>query len=113
MGGALPEESAGHQADEAQQLREEIELTRERLGAAVGQLAARADVKSRARAQAAELAGRVKTAAAKARQAAPGPARQAISQGAGIAREKWALFSVAAGAVLAVAALVIWQRGKR
>jgi ABC-type hemin transport system substrate-binding protein len=99
MGSALPEGPASHQADDVQQLRREIELTRERLGATVEQLAAKADLKSRARAQAAELAGRVKTAAAKARP--------------GTAREKRVLFSVAAGAGLAVTALVIWQRRKR
>ena len=98
MGSALPGKSAGHQADEAEQLRQEIELTRERLGATVEQLAARADLKSRARAQAGQLAGRVKTTAAKV---------------AGPAREKWVLFSVAAGAALAVTALAIWQRRKR
>jgi hypothetical protein len=113
MGSALPGRSAGHQADEAQQLRQEIALTREHLGATVEQLASRANVKSRARAQAAEMAGRVKTAAAKARHAAPVSARQAVSQGVGTAREKWVLFSVVASAGLAVTALAIWQRRKR
>jgi hypothetical protein len=91
----------------------EIELTRERLGAMVEQLSARADLKNRAGTQAAELAGRVKTAAAKARQGVPGSARQAVSWGAGTAREKRVPLSVAAGAALAVTALAIWQRGKR
>jgi Protein of unknown function (DUF3618) len=153
----LPEESAGHQASDVQQLTEEIERARERLGAAVEQLAARADVKSRARAQAADLAGRARSAGAKAgRQAAvrtgstagalgekvasarrkataaghlgkeqsdsgaaeasqevPGPARQAISKAGGVARDKRVLCSLAAGAALAVAALVIWQRSRR
>lgn len=113
MGSALPEESAGRQADDAQQLRQEIELTRKRLGAAVEQLAAKADVKGRARAQAAELAGRVKSAAVRGRHAAPGSARRALSTGASTAREHWAPLSLAAGAVLAVTALAVWQRGKR
>jgi hypothetical protein len=58
----LPEGPPGSQAaapappDDAQRLREEIERTREHLGATVEQLAARADVKGRAQARAAELA---------------------------------------------------------
>lgn len=112
-GSAVPAGPAGYQGDDVQQLRREIELTRARLGAAVGQLAARADVKGRARARAAELAGRIKGAAARGRHAAPGSARQALSRGASTAREHRAPISVAAGALLAVAALAIWQRGKR
>ena len=112
-GNPLPEESAGRRADDAQRLRQEIELTRERLGAAVEQLAAKADVKGRARAQAAELAGRVQGAAARGRHAAPGSVRQALSAGAGTARDYWAPLSLVAGAVLAVTALAVWQRGKR
>jgi hypothetical protein len=98
MGSAIPEGPAGRQGGDVQQLRREIELTRARLGATVEQLAAKADLRGRAGAQAAELAGRVKTAAAK---------------GAGTARQKWVLLSVAAGAGLAVTALAIWHRGKR
>jgi len=96
-----------------QQLREEIERTREHLGATVEQLAAKVDVKSRAQASAAELAGRVKDAAAKAQQVVPGPARQAISEGARTARARWVPLAAAAGAVLAVAVLASWLRGKR
>jgi uncharacterized protein DUF3618 len=61
----LPEGPAGKEAaapappDDARRLREEIERTREHLGATVEQLAARADVKSRAQARAAELARQV------------------------------------------------------
>jgi hypothetical protein len=113
MGSALPEQPAGRLAGDAQQIRQEIELTRERLGAAVEQLAARADMKGRARARAAELGGRVKSAAARGRQAAAGSARRALSTGAGTAREHWAPLSLAAGAVLAVTALAVWRRGKR
>jgi hypothetical protein len=46
MGSALPEEIPGHQGDEARQLKEEIERTREHLGATVDQLVAQVDVKS-------------------------------------------------------------------
>jgi Protein of unknown function (DUF3618) len=47
--------------EDAQQLRQEIERTRGQLGETVEELAARADVKSRARSKAAELSGRVKS----------------------------------------------------
>lgn len=52
---------------DADKLRQEIERTREQLGETVEQLAAKADVKGRARAKAAELAVRVKDEAAQAR----------------------------------------------
>ena len=52
--------------DEAE-LRQEIERTREQLGETVEQLAAKTDVKGRARAKAAELAGRAKSTTAQAR----------------------------------------------
>jgi hypothetical protein len=99
MGSAVPGESAGHQADDAQQLREDIERTREHLGAAVEQLAAKVDVKSRARAQAADMVGRMKSAGAKAK-------------GQAVTREEWVLIAVA-GAAFAAAALIIWRGRKR
>jgi hypothetical protein len=154
MGSGSPGESAGNRASDAQQLTEEIERARERLGAAVEQLAAKADVKGRARAQAADLAERARSAGAKAgrqaaaragstagvfgekaisafrkaaadgqegkgqpgsgvAQAVPGSSGKAISRAVGVARDKRVLCPIAAGAALAVAALVIWQRGKR
>ena len=121
MTSALPEESAGNQTpvvgkvvqspagDDAQQLREEIERTREHLGATVEQLAARLDVKSRVRAEVAELSARLKRAGTQARQSAPGYARQAIAQGAKKARDQRVALSVAAGVLVAVS-LVVWQR---
>jgi lysozyme family protein len=51
--------TASERPDDAQQLREEIERTREHLGETVEQLAAKADVKGRARAEAAGLADQV------------------------------------------------------
>jgi gas vesicle protein len=47
--------------DDVQQLEQEIERTREQLGETVEQLAAKADVKGRARAKAAEVSERVKS----------------------------------------------------
>jgi hypothetical protein len=91
MSNALPGESAGKGPDAAQQLRDEIEHTRDALGDTVAQLSAKVDVKSRARAQISA-------------------ARQAVSKGVGFAGKQWVPFSAAAGAVLAIAALAIWQR---
>ena len=71
-------------------------------------LVAQADVKSRARAQAAELTGRARNAAAD----AVVKAREQVT--ATRAKTGTALWIMAAGAAaLAVAALVIWQRRKR
>ncbi len=108
MGGALPAEPLGHQGDEAQQLKEEIERTREHLGETVNQLVAQVDVKSRVQAQAAELTGRVKNAAG---DAAVKVREQVTATRGKAVTGPWIM---AAGAVvLAVAALVIWQRRKR
>jgi small-conductance mechanosensitive channel len=80
-------EPAGAHAppDDAEQLRQEIERTREQLGETVEQLAAKVDVKSRAQAKAAELTGRVKTTAARARQQTASRAGSVRSQLAGTA----------------------------
>jgi hypothetical protein len=67
MASTRPGESSAHPADEAQALRDEIEQTREHLGDTVGQLAAKADVKKQARAEAARLGERVRVAVARAR----------------------------------------------
>jgi Protein of unknown function (DUF3618) len=56
--------------DDPQQLRQEIERTREQLGETVEQLAAKADVKSRAQTRAAEVSRRLKAKASQARQRA-------------------------------------------
>lgn len=66
MGSGPPEEPAGQQASDAQQLTEDIERTREHLGAVVEQLVAKADVGDRARAQVADLAERARSVGAKA-----------------------------------------------
>ena len=94
--------------NDAQELEREIERTREQLGETVEQLAAKADVTSRARDAAARLTRRVKDATARAREqaatrasqvcgqltaatapvrrATPEPVRRATAQGAGTAR---------------------------
>lgn len=63
-----------------QELRQEIEQARERLGDTVQQLVAKTDVKARARAKAAGLTGRVKDNAALARSKAAGRGADARSQ---------------------------------
>jgi hypothetical protein len=65
---------------DARQLLQEIERTRERLGQTVAELAARADVMSRARATAAELSGTVKSKTAHARKDAAARADNARRQ---------------------------------
>ena len=125
MTSALPEETSAQSADAAQRLRDEIERTREHLGDTVEQLAAKADVKKRAKAEAVQLTGRVRAGlarargrgmliAAKARQTAPGKARHALDKGSKTAREQRGPLAAAVGAlVAALAALIIWKRGKR
>jgi hypothetical protein len=122
MASTLPGESSAHPADEAQALREEIEQTRQHLGDTVEQLAAKADVKKQARAEAARLGERVRVAvarargqarltAAKARKTTPGQARHALDKGARTAREQ--LGPLAAAVAALVTALIIWKRAKR
>lgn len=69
--------------DDLRQLEAEIERTREQLGDTVRELAARADVKSLARAKAAELRGRVKGSTSQARRTATAGAVNVRSQVAG------------------------------
>jgi hypothetical protein len=83
--------------DDAEQLQAEVERTREQLGEAVEQLAAKADVTSRARDGAARLTGQIKSATA---------------QGAGAARQHGVPLTVAA-LVLIAGYLLIRQWRKR
>ena len=84
-------------ADDPRQLEAEIERTREELGQTVQELAARVDVKSRARAKAAELSGRAKSTAAQVRRnaaARAGSARSQVTSKTGAARQR----AISAGA---------------
>ena len=73
----------------ADELRQEIEQTRQSLGETVDELAAKADMKARARAKAAEMSGRVRRS-------------QAV-------RRRWPV-AVAAGVLVAGAGVVaVWQ----
>jgi hypothetical protein len=84
------------------QLEQEIERTREQLGQTMQELVARVDVKSRARAKAAELSGRVKSTTAQARKTA--------WEG----RDVWMPAAAAAGVIIVgFAALWEWNRRAR
>jgi Protein of unknown function (DUF3618) len=63
-------DAAAARPDDPQALSQEIERTREQLGQTVAALAAKADVKVRAREKAGQVAGRLKTTAARRRQQA-------------------------------------------
>jgi len=88
--------------DNAERIRAEIERTREHLGATVEELAARVDVKSRARAQVVELAGQARSRVEKAR-----------SQAVSVVRDHPIPLAAAAAGALAAVGLAIWQRGRR
>jgi hypothetical protein len=82
---------AGTVPEDEQDLRQEIEQTRERLGDTVELLAAKTDIKGRAKAKVAGLAGRMKGKSAPARSKARDRAASARSQAAGkslMARQK-------------------------
>jgi hypothetical protein len=91
---------------DAEELREEIERTRERLGATLEQLVARADVKRRAKAEAARLAERAKASAA------PASLRRAVAQGPrAVSGHRGPALAAACG--LITAALLVWQWRKQ
>jgi hypothetical protein len=107
----------------ADDLRQEIERTRERLGETVDELAAKADVKGRARVKATKATAQARDQAAKtagqARDQAAKAAAQARDQVAEVTgrvtandavRRRWPL---AAAAVVAIAATVIVWRWKQ
>jgi len=84
-------------AKDSRQLEAEIERTRQELGDTVQELVSRVDVKSRARAKAAELSGRVKGTTAQARKnatARAGSVRSQVANRTGAARQR----AVSAGA---------------
>ena len=78
------------------EIQQEIEQTRERLGQTVEELAAKADLKARARAKAAEVKARAAEASGRVRQS------QAV-------RRDWPLAMVAAG-ILVVGAALVWRQ---
>jgi chromosome segregation ATPase len=122
--------------DDLEQLRTEIEQTREHLGDTVDQLAAKADVKAQAQAKAADLTRRARDTAGQVRQQAadtasqasqraaaaaatgqeqlqartPEGVKQAASAGVAKARQYRTALAIAAGAVALSAVVVRWWR---
>ena len=92
-----------------QDIEQEIEQTREQLGATVEELAARADVKARARGKAAEVKARAQARAAE----VSGQVKAELTALSGRARRsplvqrRWPL-AVAAG-VVAAGAVAVWR----
>jgi chromosome segregation ATPase len=118
--------------DDPDQLKAEIEQTRQQLGDTVDQLAAKADVKARAQAKVADAQAKVADVTQRARdktsqirqQAAeasgtgreqlqsrtPDPVKRAVGQGAESARQYRTQLAIAAGAVVAGILVVRWWR---
>jgi hypothetical protein len=95
-----------------QELRQEIEHTREQLGETVDQLVAKTDVKGRARAKAAGLTGRVKasTVQVRARAAERGAGRRGRVAGKTVmARQKAAAVGGTAKTQLQARAAPVWE----
>ncbi len=96
----------------APEIQQEIERTRDRLGETVDELAAKADVKARARARAAEVKARAYERATK----VSGSVKDRTADVSGrvkrsqVVQRRWPL-AVAAG-VLVVGSVVIWRRRK-
>ena len=98
---AAPAAGVAAAPDDVQQLKQEIEETRGLLGETVEQLAAKADVKSRARAKTAELSGRVMSMA--------GQATKGAAARAGSARGQLAGTSAAARDRVAAVSAPVWE----
>ena len=81
----------------AAELQQEIEQTREHLGQTVNELAAKADVKSRARAKTAEVKGKAAEVSGQVRR----------SQ---VVQRRWPLAVAAAGVILV--SIAVWRRRK-
>jgi hypothetical protein len=94
-----PEPSTGRE------LQEEIEQTRERLGQTVEELVAKADVKARAQAKAAEV--KVKAVGIS------GNVRQSQLVQSQLVRRRWPLAAVVAGAILIGSSIVVRRRQRR
>jgi len=89
------------------EIQQEIERTREHLGDTVDELAARADVRTRARAKAAEMKDRAAGAAARLRER-----RLPLSSGGRYAQRRWPVAAAAAGAVVIGSVLIRRRRRK-
>jgi uncharacterized Zn finger protein (UPF0148 family) len=92
-----PDQANPDQANAAE-LQQEIEQTREHLGQTVDELAAKADVKSRARAKTAEVKGKAADVSGQVRRSR-------------VVQRRWPL-AVAAVGVILVGSIAVWRRRK-
>ena len=94
----------------APEIQQEIERTRDHLGETVDELAARADVKARARARAAIIKDK---AAEMSGQLRPSQLASAGNRAQGdLVRRRWPLAAAAVGVVL-VGSVLVWRRRRR
>ena len=102
------------------EIQQEIERTRERLGETVDELAAKADVKARARAKSAEMKARTQAKATEMRATAQGKAAEMKDKAtemsgqvrrSQVVQRRWPVAAAAAGVVL-VGSLLVWRRRK-
>ena len=93
----------------APEIQQEIERTRDHLGETVEELAARADLKARARARAASIKDKAAEMSGQLRQSQL--AQNQVVQG-DLMRRRWPLAAAAAGAVL-VGSVLVWRRRRR
>jgi hypothetical protein len=91
----------------APEIQQEIERTRDHLGETVDELAARADVKARARARTASIKDKAAEMSGQLRQSQL--AQNPVVQGDAV-RRRWPLVAAAAGAVLVGSILVLRRR---
>jgi hypothetical protein len=108
--GAPPADARTGPPGDVQELKHEIEQTREQLGETVERLVAKADVSARARDKAAELTGRAAAIGGPVWGAAPEPVRQAVAKGADGARRHAAPLAMAAGMLILGYLTIRWRR---
>ena len=97
----------------ASEIQQEIDRTRERLGETVEELAAKADVKARAKEKAVEMKARAQGKATEVSGLVKGKATDVsgrVKQNQAVQR-RWPLAAAAAAGVLA-AGIVVWRRRK-
>jgi hypothetical protein len=110
-----PAAQAGRPPDDPDQLKTEIEQTRQQLGDTVDQLAAKADVKARAQAKVADSKAKVAATAGgtgreQLQRRTPDPVKRAVGQGAESARRYRTQLAIATGAVVVGILVVRWWK---